>query len=203
MPVESQVQKVTNLEAATRQLSAAIRMFFAEEDAVAVHTLACAAREIYEKHCCRQGRGRMFDIVKEANPAYTEKELWHVLNGPRNFFKHPSETTADEIEFSDLLNDFMLVAACNDCATLCGPNKTVEIEAFMTWFLTVHEYDEGTPSPDPRELSQLNDAMRALDKRFPGLRTAPRTEQKRFGTPTIDSSSWGLAVIMSNWTIST
>jgi hypothetical protein len=51
------VPTITKLEAANRQLCTAIRMFFADDDAVAVHTLACAAREIYEKHCRSAGHG--------------------------------------------------------------------------------------------------------------------------------------------------
>jgi hypothetical protein len=80
------VATITKLEAANRQLCTAIRMFFADGDAVAVHTLACAAREIYEKHCRIAGRGRMFDFVKSGSPDYAEKQLWNLLNAARNFF---------------------------------------------------------------------------------------------------------------------
>ena len=65
---------------------------------MAIHTLTSAAHEIYEMHCRKQGRGRTFDIVKEANPSYSEKQLWDMLNRPRNFFKHSSDTADDEIE---------------------------------------------------------------------------------------------------------
>jgi len=59
---------MTKLEAAQRQLTTAIRMFFADGDPVAVHTLACAAREIYEKHCRKAKQGRMFDFLQAGNP---------------------------------------------------------------------------------------------------------------------------------------
>jgi hypothetical protein len=59
---------VSSEEAANRQLCTAIRMFFADDDAVAVHTLACAAREIYEKRCGTAGIKRMMDHIKESNP---------------------------------------------------------------------------------------------------------------------------------------
>src|SRR5712692_11716002 len=49
------IPMITKLEAAHRQLTTAIRMFFADGDAVAVHTLACAAREIYERHGGKAG----------------------------------------------------------------------------------------------------------------------------------------------------
>ena len=46
---------VTKIEAAHRQLAIAVKLYFQNDDMVAVHTLACAAREIYEKHCKKQG----------------------------------------------------------------------------------------------------------------------------------------------------
>jgi hypothetical protein len=46
--------KITKLEAAGRQLDSAIRMFFANEDILAVHTVARAAFRI------------LYDITKEA-----------------------------------------------------------------------------------------------------------------------------------------
>jgi hypothetical protein len=53
----SSIPTISKLEAANRQLCTAIRMFFSDDNAVAVHTLACAAREIYEKHCRKSGSG--------------------------------------------------------------------------------------------------------------------------------------------------
>ena len=47
---------ITKLEAAHRQLTTAIRLYFDDDDLAAIHTLACAAREIYEKHCHAKGR---------------------------------------------------------------------------------------------------------------------------------------------------
>jgi hypothetical protein len=80
---------ITKLDAAHRQLVTAIRLFFDDDDLAAIHTLACAAREIYEKHCEAQGVERMFEYIESANPQRTQKELWGILNGTWNFLKHP------------------------------------------------------------------------------------------------------------------
>jgi hypothetical protein len=69
-------------------------------DAV-VHTLACAALEIYEKHCRKAGRGRMFDFVQAGNPGHAETKLWSLLNAARNFFKHEGESLDELIELDD------------------------------------------------------------------------------------------------------
>jgi hypothetical protein len=63
-----------------RQLVTAIRMYFTDDDMVAVHTIACAAREIYEKYCDRQGIDRMFEYIRAANTEYDRKQLSEILN---------------------------------------------------------------------------------------------------------------------------
>jgi hypothetical protein len=108
-------------------------MFFADDDAVAVHTLAYAAREIYEKYCRKSGSGRMFDFVQAGNPGCLEKELWNLLNAARNFFKHEGASLDERIEFDDTMNDFAQLSACT---TLCAP-KQVEVQAFSIWFVAV------------------------------------------------------------------
>jgi hypothetical protein len=66
-----------------------------------VHTLACAAREIYEKDCHKAGRGRMFDFVQAGNPVHAEKKLWNLLNVARSFFKHECESLDERIELDE------------------------------------------------------------------------------------------------------
>jgi len=80
---------ITNLGAAHSQLTTAIRMYFADDDLASIHTLACAAREMYEKHCAARGIQRMFDYVASANPERNQKALWDILNRPCNWLKHP------------------------------------------------------------------------------------------------------------------
>ena len=60
---------ITKLEAAHRQLTTAIRMHFDDDDVAAIHTLVCAAREIYEKHCEVQGVERMFEMIEASRGA--------------------------------------------------------------------------------------------------------------------------------------
>ena len=173
---------VSNLEAANRQLCTAIRLFFADDDAVAVHTLGCSAREIYEKHCGTAGIKRMLDHIKDSNPSLNQKEIMTVLNEPRNFFKHPSINPDDSIDFSDEMNDFVLFTACHDCMMLCTLRQPDEIQAFTIWFRAVNP--------------QLHDADAAriftdFDRIFPGfsnLKTAARGEQKRAGRWLLDEA---------------
>jgi hypothetical protein len=47
-------------------------MYFDDDDLAAIHTLACAAREIYEKHCEAQGVERKFEQIN-SRPAFRER----------------------------------------------------------------------------------------------------------------------------------
>jgi hypothetical protein len=191
----SAVPTITKLEAANRQLCSAIRMFFADDDPVAVHTLACAAREIYEKHCQKTGRGRMFDFVQAGSPGYAERDLWNLLNAARNFFKHPGASLDDRIEFDDSMNDFQILAACTDCATLCAPHQPPEVQAYSIWFVAVETPDEqAMAEADPADANIVSILQPEIDRLYPGLRTAPRAEKKRFGARLVQDALTGSLV---------
>ncbi len=189
------IPTISKLEAANRQLCTAIRMFFADDDPVAVHTLACAAREIYEKHCRMAGHTRMFDFVRAGNPSYAEKQLWNLLNAARNFFKHEGEALDDRIEFDDTMNDFALLSACTDCATLCTPHQPPEVQAFTIWFVSVEAPDEeAMAAAEPADASACRLMQAQIDRLFPGLRTTSRAEKKRFGTRLVNDARAGRLV---------
>jgi hypothetical protein len=141
---------ITKLDAARRQLVTAIRLFFADDDLAAIHTLACAAREIYEKHCAAQGVERMFEYIESANPQRTRKELWGILNGTRNFLKHPevSMDLSAAIELDDEMNAAMLWVTCHDCAMLCKDAQPPEVQAYNLWYLATRGARERAPD-DP------------------------------------------------------
>ena len=180
---------ITKLEAANRQLCTAIRLFFDDADAVSIHTLAGAAREIYEKHCLKSDKPRMFNFVKSGNPAYSEKELWNLLNAARNFFKHPGEALADTIVFDDTINDFQLLTACQDCATLCAGRQPREVQVFSFWYLAVETPDEQAfAEAEAATAAEARALQREIDRRYPGLRTASRAEKKRFGRQLLEEA---------------
>lgn len=194
-PKENAVTLITKLDAANRQLCAAIHLFFADGDAVAVHTLACAAREIYEKNCLKTGRTRMFDFVRSGNPEHAERDLWNVLNAARNFFKHEGSSLSESIEFEDSMNDFALLTACTDCATLCSPHQPPEVQAYSLWYLAVEfPDDQAMAEADPIDANAARALQQQIDQRFPGLRTASRAEKKRFGVRLLDDAVAGRLV---------
>lgn len=175
---------IAKLEAAHFQLATAIRLYFDDGDLASVHTLACAAREIYEKHCKAKGVDRMFEKIESSNPDRDSKQLWTILNGPRNFLKHP-EPTMDldaKLELDDELNATMLFVAGHDCSTLCEANQPPQVQAYNLWFIATRfpREDEVTHT-NPTDQVRYGEIIATIDKGYPGLRNAPLSEQKIVG----------------------
>jgi hypothetical protein len=193
--------KVMNLEAAHRQLATAVRMYFQDDDAVSIHTLACAAREIYEKRCKSEGADRMFEHLLEANPHLDESGMWKVLNHQRNFFKHPvGANEPDGVEIDDDTNAAALLIASYDCCSLCGGSDALPAAVvFNGWYLAVNDMNEAGAAPD-----QIEDAKQCIslfESSFPGLRAASKVEQKQLGLDLLqwfESGCQGPQPVMSN-----
>lgn len=171
---------LTKLEAAHRQLVTAIRLYFDDGDIAAIHTLTCAAREIYEKHCEAAGVERMFTYIESANPEKRRRELWDILNGPRNFLKHPDpgRDLAVTMELTDDMNATMLLMACHDCTMLCKQDVPPEADAFCVWFLAARWPTSETAMPNAGRVQGMAEV---IEKGYPGIRQASLGEQKRFG----------------------
>ena len=83
--------KITKLEAAQRQLDAVIRMFFKNEDILAVHTVSRAAFRI------------VFDLTSEGDAknalaTHIKKVGAHRFNEETNFLKHADQDPEAEID---------------------------------------------------------------------------------------------------------
>jgi hypothetical protein len=78
---------VTKMDAAHRQVNAAIRMWFADDDPVAIHTLVAAAHEVIHTLFKRAGlSGLLFDspVIKDER----RSEVAMAIKAPATFFKH-------------------------------------------------------------------------------------------------------------------
>lgn len=163
-------QKITKLDAANRQIHVAIQMSFDGGDPVAVHTLACAAREICEKHCRMAGVSRFFDQIAKTYPDNSETEIFCVLNSARNFFKHPDAAgnLDAEIELSDRDNKLMLFLATYDCSALLAERTPVDVQAYNVWFMATEPDFDG-------------DCAQGLEEHYPGIASASPDAQRAIG----------------------
>ena len=126
---------ITKVNAGCRQLETAILLYFNNGDDVAIHTLACNAREIFERQCERRGKPRMFNRISQNHSELVSNELWNVLNAARNFFKHlnPKEDVDASIEFNPDDNKMTIYIAAHDCASLLGDAVPVTVKRYLLW----------------------------------------------------------------------
>jgi len=148
---------ITKQAAAQRQLDAAIRILFAEEDPLAVHTVVAAARRILvdldEKH---RKPSVMDDVYLHALPQLQDRfpgrwnfqdlKKWHQdgTSKPANFLKHADRDADKALNSATLKTDHLLLEACVLYVSL-GFELTPEMSAFSRWHLAVypHEQDDG------------------------------------------------------------
>lgn len=121
---------ITNIDAAQRQLSMAIELYFEDRDSVSVHTLAMAAAEIIDKECSVKGLTTIrAGLVAEIKPEH-QKEVSDTISRPKNFFKHGSGAPVED--FADDRNDMALFMACHGLALLGA--DTLESRTYINWF---------------------------------------------------------------------
>lgn len=168
------METITKFEAAKRQLTVAIQMYFEDGDSVAIHTLACAAREIFEKHCAINKVHRYFDNIKIDFPELEDGEIWAAMNNARNFFKHPDRLGNFEssIELHDEDNKAVILIAAYDCSSIMFKETPEIFINYVTW----------ATATNPRYRTEpYRSFFPELEARFPGLHLIPPEIQKQIG----------------------
>jgi hypothetical protein len=131
--------RINKSEAARRQLDAAIRMLFSNEDIVAIFTLAVAGLNIL-KNLAEKRTDLVFHekLIKIIRPG-TEKEFWQNIQRPANYLKHADrdpDAILDGGEDEDI--DWTLFLACMYYKDL-GYQLTPEMSALTSWHVAIHK----------------------------------------------------------------
>lgn len=165
---------VTKIDAARRQLSTAIHLFFGGGDLVSVYSLASNAWEVIDVLCTNASVESFSKQAQENLP--TGHKLSYYINEPcRNFFKHakqdPSPDSSVELRESDVAA--ILFLAVEDYIRLRqgGP---VEAQVFQAWFIAV--FPEKV-TDEPVAQSKLESAKLA----FPGIAALAAPDQIEMG----------------------
>ena len=165
-------------EVAVRQLDTAIRLLFDGGDIVSVHTLACAAANVFRDILKARGGAAWYDAIIESHPGM-KREVRQTLARAQNFFKHADRDAEEELDFDESVNDQTTIVATLEYGELLrlgapsGRTKTtIPMSVFQLWYF----------AKNPTVLLQAPDdsgvqIAAAADQLFPGLRTRPRAEQ--------------------------
>lgn len=162
--------RTNKVDAARRQLEAAIRMFFGGEDPFAIHTVASAAYRILRDLAVGSGKSPFHEDVKRFIRPGKENQFWWSINKAANFLKHADEDTDAVLEVKEEFNDFTIGLGCMYYHSL-GYKLTPDMRGFMGWLMLMNP-DILIDSPEKEVLA---------GKEFDNLRSRPRSEQIALG----------------------
>jgi hypothetical protein len=161
MNQDNPVEKLTKLEAARREINAAIRMYFNSEDPVAVHAVVAGGTQIISDLGKRKGLQLGIESgVKHIRPE-RQKEFREMMREPQNHIKHADhEGDEDKIlEYRPATIEFYLYLGAGGYQEYTGMD-TPETRVFMWWFAACN--------PDllnePTQKAQVEDMIKIYGK---------------------------------------
>lgn len=126
---------VTKLEAARRQIEAAIDLWFQNGDAVSIHTLIAAAHRVVHDLAEREGSGAiLLDSKRLTEWGYDAQEFKKAIRKAETFFKHALDDPDDVYEHSETQTGHILYSAIECYRRLIHDRGSQLMIAFMTWF---------------------------------------------------------------------
>lgn len=154
--------RIAKLPAALRQLDAAIRLLFAGEDPIAVHTLVGAASILLgdlTEHCVPD---RSWDREAQAAVGLTPSEYFNIMRKAQNFLKHARDDHEAELEFDPADTESLAFWAVMNASELAP--MTPEMQVFQLWYVASN-YPEVDPTDTPlKEAIELFGDLRGVDR---------------------------------------
>lgn len=155
----------TKLDAARRQLDAAIRLLFACDYALAVHTLAHAAFGVLKGVAEHRGATRVLDRAAEDATRYPKGKYWQDFNRVANFLKHSDKDPSGYLAgVPEEVNEALIFLCCEIYSDLSAI-LTPEIEGFALWFRSIDFADiEDVEEPFISWVSENQELLHAEDR---------------------------------------
>lgn len=147
---------ISKLEAAKRQLDAAVLMFFFNGDAASMHTLASAAHEILRDicHARKLKTSTMSALLKD--PAM--RKAFNAIRIPQDFFKHARKDPEGKLNFWPGITTLYLFESIRMYLVL-SEDLTYEMKVFLMW-LQLKYPDLLRFPPAEEDLAQLRNSAK-------------------------------------------
>jgi hypothetical protein len=128
--------KVSKLDAAKRQLDTAIRLWFNDDDPVAIHALASAAYEIIQNINEKKGDKSLtlIELTRSVIKVEHVEEAMQLIKKPMNFFKHANRDPHAILEFNPKVTESFFAIAIQGLKEL-GEQRSDVQTAFAIWSL--------------------------------------------------------------------
>ena len=181
--------RINKIDAARRQLDAAIRMTFGGEDPVAIHSVVAAAHRIIRDICEKRGDIESYLRFTDWIAPGHEKDFWGAMNASSNFIKHANADTDAIHEMDDEVSDYMIAFASKWYRDL-GYSPSIEMRVFIGWWAI-----QNIKALKPEALGKLGLPNQYIDKisgqfseAAKAMSVLPRKGRLEFGRLSLDSS---------------
>ena len=128
-------QTVSKLDAATRQLHMAIRLYFQDADPLGVHTLACAAHGILEDLSRKRGLGNSLQSKGMGIQTGHHASVTRAIKEAKAFLKHANRDSDAELTFHPDWTDFLMMDAIQLHLRLASTIDQTDV-IFLIWLST-------------------------------------------------------------------
>jgi hypothetical protein len=165
--------RLSKLEVAQRQLNVAIRMLFANDDPVAVHTLVGAASTIFSNLVQAHHPTESWDKHAQEANNLTAKAYFEIMRKSQSWFKHAANDPDSIFDFDPIQTDSVIFCAVMNASKLAPLSNEAVI--YVNWYITLQESLGDTFQVDLRlannpfgnlglktRLEQFNAGQRAL-----------------------------------------
>ncbi|KAB2716965.1 hypothetical protein [Brucella intermedia] len=130
-------KQISKLDAARRQLLAAIHIHWYMDEPIAVYSLAANVWEICDALLARQNKIRILAEITSSQ-GIMPRAVRDLINAPRNFVKHADrdpDTVIDDLSHSDC--DAILLTACLDYMFANGRSPYCA-GVFVAWYSAIY-----------------------------------------------------------------
>ncbi|WP_321875568.1 hypothetical protein [Burkholderia cenocepacia] len=129
--------RISKLEAARRQLRAAIRMLFDGADPVAVHTLVGAASILAADLAAHHHPGEQWETLAKNANNLTSTQYFEIARATQNFLKHANKDVDAIHEFNPIDTDALAVGAIRNLANF--GRLGLEESALELWYVACND----------------------------------------------------------------
>ncbi|MEW6414567.1 MAG: hypothetical protein AB1482_04860 [Pseudomonadota bacterium] len=127
---------VTKLDAAKRQLDAAIQLFFSDADPVVIHSLATSAANVLFDVAENGSNGTSWRTRMRDDNGLSTKDVKYILHKAWNFFKHAEHDPNGVLQFDPIDSEHMMFAAILECGD--QDQTSCYMQAFQLWYIAAH-----------------------------------------------------------------
>jgi hypothetical protein len=163
------MERITKLDAASRQINAAITLLFGGADPIVVHTLAIAASNVFADVLDKKSGTKSWREKMRVDHGLSNAQFKELIHKSWNFFKHGDRDPEGILEFDKKESEYLIFLATLECGEL--QNTSIQMQVFQLWFLASGAFDLGAD----------NEIQQTAKSIFPGLEQLSRSQQLSTG----------------------